>query len=110
MVTEAEHRDTPEYSLERVRTLAKDGSVYFGSRKVQRDIANLSYAPEDVHKCLQTLNECHFHRAERYAARGPWFDVYLISYAGPSGAIDDLYVKLKLDRDCIVVILASFHL
>lgn len=110
MVTDKERRTTAEYSLSRVHELAAHGSVSYVSRKVQVDVANLSYAPEDVHKCLQTLNDGHFHHAERYPPGKVWFDVYLIFYPGPTGDLDELYVKLKLDRDCIVVDLASFHL
>lgn len=109
MVTEPERRTTAEYSVTRVRDLAAQGCVRYLSRTVQRDVENLSYAPEDVHGCLQTLTECHFHHAERYPGKPVWFDVYLIKYPGPAGAIDELYVKLKLDQSCIYVGMASFH-
>lgn len=109
MVTPTERRDSPEYSLTRIRELAAEGCVRYLGRRVQRDVENLSYAPEDVHKCLQTLNNCHFHHAERYPPARPWFDVYLVPFTGPAGVLDELYVKLKLDRDCIYVELASFH-
>lgn len=104
-----ERRSEAEYSLSRVCELAKQGCVRYGGRNVQRDIENLSYAPEDVQKCLQLLTDCHFHHAERYAPGGPWLDVYHVAYPGPTGVVDELYVKLKLDRDCILVVLASFH-
>ena len=106
---DAERRAIAEYSVSRVCELAKQGCVHYLSRRVQQDVENLGYAPEDVHRCLQLLNDCHFKHAERYDAAGPWFDVYLVPYCGPTGVVDDLYVKLKLDRDCVVVNLASFH-
>lgn len=109
MVTETERRDSPEYSLTRVHELAAQGHVRYLSGRVQRDVENLSYAPKDVHKCLQTLNNCHFHHAERYPQEKAWLDVYLVAYPGPADVLDELYVKLKLDRDCIYVGLASFH-
>jgi len=109
MVNETERRPTSEYALTRIRELAAGGCVRYLSRSVQRDVENLSYAPEDVHKCLQTLNDCHFHHAERYPPARLWFDVYLVPFAGPAGMLDELYVKLKLNRDCIYVELASFH-
>ena len=68
----------------------------------------LSMPPEDVWTCLQALDKCHFRHAERYNNDGPWLDVYHIPFQGPAG-IDELYVKFKLNRDCIVVILHSFH-
>jgi motility quorum-sensing regulator / GCU-specific mRNA interferase toxin len=89
MVTETERRDNPEYSLLRVRELAAQGHVRYLSGRVQRDVENLSYAPEDVHKCLQTLNNCHFHHAERYAQGKPWFDVYLLPYASEASPQTD---------------------
>lgn len=109
MVTDTERRDRPEYSLARIRELAATGCVRYLNRSVQRDVENLSYAPEDVHKCLQTLNNCHFHHAERYPPGKVWLDVYLVSCRGPVAVLDELYVKLKLDRDCVYVELASFH-
>lgn len=110
-----EIKNSAEYSLEQIRSLAQRGMVRYGSRTVMRDVENLSYAPEDVHQCLQTLNQCHFQQSLRYAPGGPWLDVYHITYNvptgenAPTGDVDDLYIKLKLDRDCVVVILASFH-
>jgi len=104
-----ERRSSSEYSLEHIRSLAQRGMVRYGSRSVTRDVENLSYAPEDVHKCLQTLNACHFQHSLRYAPGSAWLDVYHLTYNAPTGDVDDLYIKLKLDRDCVVVILASFH-
>lgn len=109
MVTDNERRSTPEYSLAAIRAMAARGSVRYLSRRVQTDIENLSYTPEDVHQCLQTLNDCHFQHAVRYPSARFWLDVYLVPFVGPLGALDELYVKLKLDRDCIYVELASFH-
>ncbi|MBK5963166.1 hypothetical protein CCR95_03435 [Thiocystis minor] len=104
-----ERRNEAEYSLSRVRELAKLGCVSYGSKNVQRDIENLPYVLEDVQKCLQLLRDCHFHHTERYAPGEPWLDVYHVAYPGPTGVVDELYIKLKLDRDCILVVLASFH-
>ena len=109
MVSSKDRRNDPKYSLERVRELAARGAVRYVSRTVQHNVEDLEYAPEEVHLCLQTLDRCHFRHAERYSETGAWLDVYQISYRGPTG-IDELYVKLKLNRDCTVVILHSFHL
>ncbi len=102
-------RRSPEYALERVRDLASRRAVWYGGSRVQRDVENLGYTPDDVCNCLQLLNDCHFRGAVRYGPSGGWLDEYKISYPGPGGVIDELYVKLKLHRDAIVVILASFH-
>ena len=109
VIRDTERRARPEYSLDRIRELARDGKVSYGSSTVQRDVENLGYAPEDVHRCLEVLNSLHFSHAERYAKAGPWLDVYCVSCQGPRGHLDPLYIKLKLNRDCIVVVLGSFH-
>lgn len=114
MVTEASRRETPAYALPRIRKLAEAGAVDYAGRRVQQDVENLSYAPEDVHGCLSALNECHFHHAVQYQADGPWADVYIIPCRAPEGTavggvVDRLYVKLKLDRDRLRVVLLSFH-
>ena len=104
-----ERRDRPEYSLSRVRELAEWGSVDYATSAVQRDVENLAYAPEDVHRCLQTLEESQFCHAERYHDSRVWLDVYRIRYPAPTGDVDPLYLKLKLNRDCVTVLLFSFH-
>ncbi len=102
-------QDTPSYALSRVIELAQTGRVRYARSRVQRDVENLAYRPEDVHRCLASLNACHFHRSEQYDPSGPWFDVYHVRFAGPADAVDELYVKLKLGPNCLVVVLASFH-
>ena len=77
---------------------------------MQKHAENLGYSFEAVCRCLAQLAPETFHRAERYSATGPWLDVYLLSYRGPTNQVDPLYVKLKLDRDCLCIILCSFHL
>ena len=110
MVTsETETRNRPEYSLDRIHALARQGKVGHASRRVQWDVGNLGYAPEDVHRCLQSLRTCNFKHSERYGGSGHWLDVYHLVCTGPCDVADDLYVKLKLNRDCVVVILHSFH-
>lgn len=110
MVTRnGERRNQPEYSLQRVRELARTGSVDYGSRRVVRHVENLGYAPEDVCRCLAGLEAGHYRESIRYRENGPWLDVYLITCTGPAGHADSLYIKLKLNRDCIVVVLESFH-
>ncbi len=109
MVSSNERRNRREYSLRAVRDLARQGSVIYGSARVQRHIENLGYEPKDVHNCLACLEECHYRGTVRYENSRIWMDEYLISFSAPSGQIDDLYIKLKLNRDCVLIVLASFH-
>jgi len=109
MVGSKERRKRPEYSLERVHELARRGEVDFVGPRVMQDVENLGYAHEDVCRCLACLDECHYRGTVRYENHPVWMDEYLISFASPTGHIDNLYIKLKLNRDCVVILLASFH-
>lgn len=103
-----ERRDNKEYSLDRIRELAERGAVMYMSSRVTKYVENLDYSPDDVHMCLSCLQDENYRGTVRYNGRS-WLDEYLISYIGPTGHTDDLYIKLKLDRDCVVIQLASFH-
>jgi hypothetical protein len=70
---------------------------------------NFGYSFEAVCECLAKLAPEHFHRSERYEPTGLWLDVYLMPYRAPTGHDDSLYIKLKLDRDCLNIVLHSFH-
>lgn len=110
MVTQwMETRATPESSLARIRELAAEGAVHYASSRVQRHTDNFGYSFEAVCACLEQLTPSHFRRSLRYGANGPWLDEYLMTYRGPTGHADSLYIKLRLDRDCIWIILCSFH-
>lgn len=110
MVTsEKERRASPTYSLNRIRELAGQGAVNYGSSKVLNDVENLSYGLQTVCECLASLAESDFCHAERYGPKSIWLDVYKITYNGYRDFTDDLYIKLKLDRDCLVIVLCSFH-
>lgn len=102
-------RDTPAYALSRVRELAAEEAVSYASSRVQHDADGLGYSFEAVCQCLSQLEENDFHHSEQYADSRIWLDVYLIRYEAPNGAIDDLYIKLKLNKNCICVVLCSFH-
>lgn len=111
MVTgkEEERRDKPAYSLQRIRDLATQGKVRYLSARVTMDVENLEFAPENVHCCLRALEAKHFRGSVRYEGSKFWLDEYLITCTGQRDIPDNLYVKLKLDRDCIWIDLASFH-
>jgi motility quorum-sensing regulator / GCU-specific mRNA interferase toxin len=106
---EEEKRNKAEYSLTRIHELADQGSVHYGNRRVQRHVEIYNYTPERVNTCLTMLNESHFHESVRYGETKFWLDVYFITCTSSNGNIDDLYIKLKLDRDCVWIVLDSFH-
>lgn len=109
MVTQfTARKDKPEYSLDRLHELARLRQVeYLGT--CERDIVNLGYDLDAVCLCLECLSANDFDHSERYSEKTSWRDVYLTRYRGPADCIDDLYIKLRLDRDCIVIYLHSFH-
>lgn len=103
-------RDYAAYALERIVALATAGQVRYASSAVFRDSENLGYAPDDVHACVAALETCHFSHSEAYENASDWHDVFkLARYPSPAGHHDDLYIKLKLNRDCVVILLCSFH-
>lgn len=105
-----EKRDKPEWSLTRIHDLAAQQAISYASSRVQRDTSNLGYSVESVCKCLSSLSADHFQHSVRYSDSEPWLDVYLVKYRGPTDQDDPVYIKLKLNRDCILIVLCSFHL
>jgi hypothetical protein len=73
--------------------------VYFGGN-VQKDIDALGLEHDDVCARLSSLQPSHYDHSIKYGSFDLWLDVYLIG---------GLYVKLKLDRKCLNVVLHSFH-
>lgn len=104
-----ERRDYVAYSLDHVRRLATEGHVRYAGTRVTLDVENLGLVLDDVCDCLSTLTDEHFCHAERYAATGPWHDVYQRSWSKDPGPADDLYIKFRLGRHCLIVDLCSFH-
>jgi hypothetical protein len=101
MVTQdEERRRTPTCNLETVKELAAQGSVTYVGGQVQKDIDALGLDDEGVCARLCSLQPSHYHYSIRYQGFDLWLDVYLIA---------GLYVKLKLDRNCLTVALHSFH-
>ena len=111
MVSEdPERRNNSEYSLDAIHRLAKSGNVNYGSPKVQRDVDNLDYSLEDVCECLQSLSNDNYYESVNYGDHKGWLDVYLCNWPLRSTESSvELYIKLKLNRDCITIVLASFH-
>ena len=110
MVTpKSSRRNNPEYSLTRIKELASKGKVLYGSHDVQRDIVNLSYSLSDVCDCLNSLEPNHYVESILYENTPTWLDVYLCIWQKADGSRDPLYIKLKLNKDCITIVLASFH-
>ena len=103
-----ERRDNRAYALERIKELAERKKVMYLSSRVTRHVENLGFSPDDVCDCIASLQSENYRSTVRYDG-GPWLDEYLISYTGPTGHTDDLYIKLKLKRGCVIIQLASFH-
>jgi len=110
MVTQGdERRDSPKYSLNRIRQLAQSGQVVFGSRRVELDCHNLGYSPEEIHECIASLQPDDLRQSVRYSNRRFWMDEYRLRWRSNSGHLDPLYFKLHLNRDVIIVIVDSIH-
>ena len=112
MVTQEpiERKDVSDYRLERVQEMALSGSIIYSSERVEKDVDNLGYSFSDVQKCLLGLKEAHYHESVKYDDKTGWFDVYKITWPAPDPTFqDELYIKLKLNRDTTLVVLASFH-
>lgn len=99
---------TPLYALAEIRTCAAAGRVSMG-KKVQLDIQNLGYTTADVCACLCALAESDYRKTVKYGDIE--YDVYRPKFPGPSGQIDDLYVKVGQKGTTVAQVhIASFHL
>jgi hypothetical protein len=99
----------PLFDLERIREAGRLGKVGL-QRTPQRDIQELGYSLDDVHRCIATLRSEDFHKSEAYEDHCEC-DVYLRGFLGPRGSVDDLYIKLRIPPTSIPqVVLISFHL
>jgi len=102
-------RNEAEYSLDGIRRLAGFGQIELRGRRLRRHLAELDYQLDDVCHCLVCLQQHHFSHSERYEDDRRWHDVYKMRHTGRDGVTHDIYIKLRLDRDCIVIELCSFH-
>lgn len=111
----ADRRDTPVYDLDRVRELAGKGLVTFAGKKkeagtkVEQNAEDLGYSPDDVFACIASLQPGEFDESLLYPDEKFWQDVYKCRRTAPGGEVDDLYIKLKLTRNAVTVVLQSFH-
>lgn len=131
MVTRATERRAHRCcSLERIKALAAEESVVYESRRVEHRALALGYSFSEVCKCIAQLRPDDFAHAVRYRNEGdewtPWLDVYLMSDQNETGqnetgqndtgacddepATDELYIKLRLTSNCLLIALHSFHL
>jgi len=93
----------PNYKLDNVRRVVRNGEVRFHGRKAQRDMYNLGYEINDVKSCLLSLTDSDFHKSHNYNGRG--FDAYVVTFN-----TDQLYVKFCLMGDYLYINVGSFHL
>ena len=77
--------------------------------KIPRDVAQLRFNLDDVLDCLQKLQSHHFAHSIWYESFPRWHDVYKPVYRARDGRTINLYIKLRLNRDCVVIQLCSFH-
>lgn len=99
----------PLYDLNRVIAAATAGRVTF-VRKAQTDFQELGYGVDDVHNCIASLSPRDYRGV--FERNGVKYDVYQPRYSGPTGHVDELYVKLSERPEATLpqVVLASFHL
>ncbi|SRR6056297_591730 len=109
VISELERKTTPEYCLDRIRDLASSGQVVYGTRRIGIDCENLGYGPEEVWEYIASLEPGDFVSAVRYPNRPFWMDEYRIRWRSAAGTADQLYLKLHLNRNMIIVTLDSFH-
>lgn len=105
----AEKRNAPEYSLEGVYRAAAIGQVYYTSTRVQRHVDDLCLTDGEVWELLSQLRPEHFDCSIRYEQFRKWHDVYLLPHPVPANPSERLYIKFRLDRDCVWIELCSFH-
>lgn len=80
------------------------------SRRAQIDLQNLGYTHADLCKCLANIDADDF-RGVRDYGDGWRYDVYRNRFAGASGLIDELYVKVAhRDQPVAQVFVRSIHL
>ncbi|HET7370999.1 MAG TPA: type II toxin-antitoxin system MqsR family toxin [Gammaproteobacteria bacterium] len=104
-----ETKDEPDYSLDGVHRLAGFRQIAYAGKRVMRHVDELGFNLDDIGDCLASLQPLDFHRSERYTAKGRWHDVYLLRYRGSSGPTHDLYIKFRLNTECVLIDLCSFH-
>ncbi len=105
-------RNRSEHSIEAIHRLARQGQVAYGSQRVQDHIINyLGYSLKEVCDCLLGISEMDYKESIDYGDHKKWLDVYISSISPPGKPKNDppLYIKLKLNRDCTTLVLASFH-
>lgn len=100
---------TPIYDLDMVREAASKGHVFL-QRSAQRHSQEMGYALDDVHSCIACLEVGDYRGVVEY--NGIQFDVYCPRFRGPTGCVDELYVKLNANDRATVpqITVLSFHL
>lgn len=109
MVSDGDTRDYPAYALEQVRALAEKSAVVT-TTNVEDCMEDLSYERDDLYALLGTLQPSDFHKSHWFEKYQQWFDAYLVSYTGPSGNTDILYIKFRLTSSCCAISVLRFHL
>lgn len=104
-------KDTPEYSLDRIRELGEQGKVFLlNPETTLRQMDTYSYNIYDLHDCLAGLREDEFRHSEFYDDVKKWNDVYKVKWHNETvDVVEFLYVKVRLNRDESLTLVVSFH-
>lgn len=92
-----------------MKQIAAAGGVVLFGKKIRVDVAQLGYSHEDQCGCIAKLQATEFRESIKYPDCKDWLDVYLTRYLCAAGVENDLYVKLMLTKDCLLVTLHSLH-
>lgn len=104
-----ERTGPPAYSLETVRQWAEEGRVDYASPDVFKDTDNFGYDLDRVCDCLTRLAATDYHKSVLYPGQKRWMDVYLTKHVYSETRADELYIKLQLSMQRLVITLCSFH-
>jgi hypothetical protein len=109
--TSPPRKDTPEYSLDRIKALGQSGQVFLlNPETTLRQMDTYSYDMQDLRDCLAGLRADEFRHSEFYDDVNKWNDVYKVEWRNEKvDIVEFLYVKVRLNRDESFTVVVSFH-
>jgi hypothetical protein len=109
MVSDADLSFEPQYDLARVQALAMQQRVEYAGSKVGKDVDELGLTLANVCDCICMLERSNFRHSLTYRDTGVRLDVYHLTVRINSDQLCKLFIKLKHNKNCTVVIVGSFH-